>query len=424
MKATRLALPLIGMFVLLHSSCGDSTGPGNQSDGRITIVNNAAELALLVTYFDDSIPIDSTGVGYPSAVSPGPSVSRSSAASAASFKLKLKAEVAPPTISGQLLQATSVSIVGQRAIVSYNMIGNPYLGALDVFDISNPDKPKLKSRALFQNTDMSAVFASGSNVYVAEATGDAGFPTPAVFELMQLVGDNLVLAGNRRMGLSSFAGTSATASGSRAYATSGDNGALFVVNTANFTRVDSIPLHDARWVAVAGGKIVVVQGTITATQGQISVFNETTLAPAGTFAFTGAEVAQSKSTVEIAGGKAFIAAGSGGVQVLSATTGAVVGSVPRPNPDSLGLSPSVVVSNAASVSGDLLFIGNGEAGVYVAQGSQAFSATAHNAPQTITMLGRLRFSNLQSVNHVAYSSSEQFLIIAAGLGGLKMVKVN
>jgi hypothetical protein len=162
----------------------------------------------------------------------------------------------------------------------------------------------------------------------------------------------------------------------------------------------------------------VAQGT----PGQIAVFNETNLAPVGTWAFTGADIAESKSTVQVVGGKAFIAAGSGGVQVLSASTGLVVGSVPRPNPAALGLTSSVVVTNAASVDGDLLFISNGEAGVYVAQGSQAFSTSGSETPQTITMLGRLQFANLQSVNHVAYSSP--YLIIAAGLGGLKIVRVN
>jgi hypothetical protein len=88
------------------------------------------------------------------------------------------------------------------------------------------------------------------------------------------------------------------------------------------------------------------------------------------------------------------------------------------------LADSVVETNAASVDADLLFISNGEAGVYVAQGSQAFSATGSETNQTITMLGKLRFANLQSVNHVAYSSQDGYLIIAAGLGGLKMVKVN
>ncbi len=426
MEGTRSALTVASVLAFLSFACVDATGPagpGNQANGRISIVNDAGTLGTQVTYFNDSIPVDATGVGYPSAPAPSPGMSASLvslAGSGGSLNLKLKAEVAPPTVGGQVLQATSVSIVGNLAVVSYNMIGNPYLGAVDVIDINPGGQPRLTSRAVFQNADINAVFASGANVYVAEATGDTGFTSPAVFEVMQLVGNNLVLNGNRRRGLTSYVATSVAASGTRAYATSGNTGALFVIDPVTLTPLDTILLHDARWVTVAGGQIVVVQGT----PGQISVFNETTLAPVGTFPFKGADIAESKSTVELAGGKAFIAAGDSGVQVLSASTGLVVGSVPRPNPDSLGLSPSVVVTNSASVAADLLFISNGEAGVYVAQGSQAFSATSSETQQTITMLGKLRFANLQSANHVAYSSDNKYLIVAAGLGGLKIVQVN
>ena len=426
MKSTRSALPVASVLAILSFACVDAVGPagpGNQANGRLTIVNDAATLATQVTYFDDSIPIDGSGVGYPAAPARSPALSLSmvgQAGGAVSPKLKLKAEVASPTVGGQVLQATSVSMAGPLAVVSYSMIGNSYLGAVDVIDINPGGQPTLTSRVVFQNADISAVFTSGTNVFVAEATGDTGFQSPAAFEVIQLVGNNLVLNGNLRRGLTSFVGTSVTASATRAYATSGNTGALFVIDPVTLTPLDTIPLHDARWVTVAGGKIVVVQGT----PGQISVFNETTLAPQGTFSFKGADVAESKSTVELAGGKAFIAAGDSGVQVLSATTGAVVGSVPRPNPDSLGLSPSVVVTNAAAVDADLLFIANGEAGVYLAQGSQAFSATGPETQQTITMLGKLRFANLQSANHVAYSADNKYLIVAAGLGGLKIVQVN
>src|SRR5207249_8467887 len=122
-----------------------------------------------------------------------------------------------PTVSGQVLQATSVSIVGNLALVSYNMVGNPYLGGIDVIDITNKNHPVLTSEALFQNSDVSAVTTSGVNVYLAEATGDTGFATPAVFEVVTLVGNQLVLTGNRRVGLNSFVATS-VASGTRAYA--------------------------------------------------------------------------------------------------------------------------------------------------------------------------------------------------------------
>lgn len=418
MKITKLALPLAGILVALHTSCGESTGPGDQDDGRIAIVNNQAALAARVTYFNTPVIIDDTGVGYPSAPVPSgaPSVARG-AASPAAFSLTLVAEVAPPMIGGQPLQATSIVITGTRAVVSYNMRGAPYLGGVDYYDFSSG--VILRSQALFQNTDVSAVTTSGQSVFLAEATGDTGFAAPAVLEKLRIVGTSLVLTGNRRMGLTSFAGTSVTAAGTRAYITTGDNGKLFRVDTASLAVVDSISLSDARWVAVGGGKVVVVQGGSPG--GQIRVFNESNLAPLGTYGFTGADIAESKSTVQVVGGKAFIAAGRGGVQVLSATTGTVVGAVARPSPASLGLGDSVVVTNAVAVSGDVLFISNGEAGVYVARGSQSFATSGSETAQTITVLGRLRFANLQSVNHVAYLPP--YLVIAAGLGGIKVVRV-
>lgn len=419
----KLALSLGIAVALLPLSCSDSTGPGNQANDRVSITNDAGTLAARVTYFNDSIPLDSVGVGYPSAPLLAPTIGRSGSASQANFNLSLKAEVTPPSISGQMLQATSVSIVGNLAVVSYNMVGNPYLGAVDVIDITNKNQPVLRSEALFQNTDVSAVTVSGTNVYLAEATGDTGFAAPAVAEVVQLVGNQLVLTGNKRAGLTSFAGTS-VAAGTRVYATSGDGGSLFMIDPATFAVTSSISLHDARWVAVGGGKVAVVQGT----PGSLAVYNESNMSVVGSWAFAGATVAEAKSQAQLVGGKAFIAAGDSGVQVLSASTGTRVGAVPRPNPDSLGLSPSVVVTNSVAIDQDLLFISNGEAGVYLAQGSQDFSATGSETQQTITMRGKLRFGSLQSVNHVAYSAGGPgqpgLLIIAAGLGGLKIVQVN
>jgi hypothetical protein len=414
----KLAVALTGLVALVHLSCSDASGLGDQANGRISITNNAGVLASRVTYLNDSIPIDRVGVGYPSAPVPfASSAVNRSAAQSQVFSLHLKAEVTPPSISGQILQATSVAIVGNLAVVSYNMVGNPYLGGVDVIDISNKNHPVLTSEALFQNTDVSAVTTSGVNVYLAEATGDTGFAAPAAAEVVTLVGNQLVLTGNRRVGLSSFAATS-VASGTRVYATSGDAGSLFMIDPTLFTVTSSIPLHDARWVAVGGGKVAVVQGT----PGTLAVFNESNMSSVGNFPFAGADIAQSKSQAELVGGKAFIAAGDSGVQVISVSTGLKVGAVPRPNPDSIGLSPSVVVTNAVAIDQDLMFISNGEAGVYLAQGSQVFSSTGSETQQSITVQGKLRFGNLQSVNHVALQSG--LLIIAAGLGGLKIVQIN
>ena len=105
--------------------------------------------------------------------------------------------------------------------------------------------------------------------------------------------------------------------------------------------------------------------------------------------------------------------------MLSINTGDVVGIVPRPVvPD---LDELVVVTNAVSADGDLMFIANGEAGVYLAQAEEKFDTTGSDEPQDITLLGKLRFDDLESVNHVEYKGG--MLFVAAGLGGLKIVKV-
>src|SRR2546427_9725286 len=103
----KLAVALVCLVALVHLSCSDASGPGDQSNGRISITNNTGVLASRVTYVNDSIPIESVGVGYPSAPAPlaWSSISRSPAASQAAFKLHLKPEGAPPPISCQAPRA-------------------------------------------------------------------------------------------------------------------------------------------------------------------------------------------------------------------------------------------------------------------------------------------------------------------------------
>src|SRR5256885_14368257 len=97
----KLAVALICVVALVHLSCSDASGPGNQANDRITITNNAGVLASRVTYLNDSIPIDTAGVGYPSAPAPlaSASLGRSTTVSqAGGFNLGLKATVGPPSL--------------------------------------------------------------------------------------------------------------------------------------------------------------------------------------------------------------------------------------------------------------------------------------------------------------------------------------
>jgi len=408
-------LPVLLIAATVHLSCGGgdiAVGPGDQANDHISITNNEAAIAWRLNVTDVDIPVDDAGVGYASVMG------AARPAAAPSFSLKLTAEVLPPTLDGKVLQATSIAMSNNKAVVSYNMRGAEYLGGIDVFLISNAKNVQLKSEALFNNADVNSVTFSDDCVYAAEATGDLAYPYPAVFEVLELSGVNLILAGNSRAPLTSYAGTSAVFRGSRVYATSGDNGALSVFDSDTLAMHDSFDLHDARWVDVNDGKVVVVQGT----PGQISVFDAATMVLENDFPFAGDNVAESKSTVQVIGGKAIIAAGENGVQVLSIATGNVLGYVPLPDNNALGLPRDVVVTNAVSAEGDLLFISNGEAGVYVAQADTPFEQDWGETLHAITVLGKLRFNALQSVNHVAYKDG--LLIVASGLGGLKVVRLS
>jgi hypothetical protein len=408
-------LPILLIAAAVHLSCGGgdiATAPGNQANDHISITNDESAIEWRQIDTDVDVPVDDTGVGYASVMG------AARPAAAPSISLKLTAEVLPPAIDGKVLQATSIAMSNNKAMVSYNMRGAEYLGGIDVFLISNEKNVFLKSEALFNNADVNSVTYNDTHVYAAQASGDGAFPYPAVFEVLGLQGANLILDGNSRAPLTSYAGTSAVFKGNRVYATSGDNGALSVFDPNTLALDDSFALDDARWVDAGDGKVVVVQGT----PGRISVFDEATMVLENTFPFDGANVAESKSTVQVVGGKAIIAAGDNGVQVLSLATGNVLGYVPLPDHTELGLSPDVVVTNAVSAEGDLLFISNGEAGVYVAQADTLFEQEWSETLHAITVLGKLRFNEEQSVNHVAYKDG--LLIVASGLGGLKVVRLS
>ena len=420
----RSILVLLGVLAL--TSCFDQVLiPDVDTDGRLTVTNDETALGDRLSYVEVDVPIDPASPT-PVGAAPAPVDGASAAPTASSVRLTLVAELEPPTVDGQVVQATAISPPRRFSfLISYNTAGSPFVGAVDY--VINPFglTPRLVSSVAFSDSDVSAVGLDDDWIYAAQATGAGGFATPAAVERLTLASSGILLDNNDRFDLTSFAATSALPLETAVYVTTGDNGHVYALDPSDMSTVGQFALDDARWVAhdADNGRIVVVQGT----PGRVSVFQEGDF-PGGsmtllnTFPYPGANVAGSKSTVEVVGGKAFIAAGPEGVQVMCLDDGQIVGSVSRPDPASLGLDPSVVVTNAVTVDEDLMFISNGEAGVYVAAGDAEFADIPCSTPQNITMLGHLQFDDLQSVNHVDYERKR--LLIAAGLGGLKIVRVD
>jgi hypothetical protein len=406
LRFTSLRSVLSGLcFSVLFAGCFSEEPtdlPSGTLDG-MTVQNDETTLNDRVTDKNDTVDVDSiTGMSLPKR-----------SASSKTLTLTLIAEIAPPIVNGDTLQASSASLKGGYAYVSYNFQGDPYRGGVDIIQIKDESKAQITSQLLFNDADVHALYYDGS-LYLATGTSNETFGTPAVLERVGVIGGKLELKTRERVALNSFAATAVTVSGKQVFATSGNTGGLHILSQSTLAGAVTT-LDDARWVDYDDTRVVVAQGK----PGRIAVYTKSTMAPVNSWTFTGADVAEAKTTVRVLGGKALIAAGTGGAQLMNLATGKIVGSVPVPVV--AGVSADRSVANAADADKDLIYVSNGEAGVYAVAASTDLGTATGDNNVTLTVLGKLRFSNLQSVNHVAFDGNT--LVIAAGRGGVKIVTV-
>ena len=377
------------------------TEPPN--DGRIILENNISTLSNRVTYLNEVIEID-TSLQTPglakSAVHP--------------VSLVLIAEVDPPSIDGQILQATDVFVKSNKAYVSYNMIGEPYLGAVDIFDVRDEEDPELKSSMLFTDSDVNGLTFEGVYLYLAMATNREEFDSPAVVEKVR-IRHNELTDETETFDVPSWAATDVEVTRNHLFVTSGaDSGYVTVIKLRNDEVVFSYPVEDARGVATDGRDVAVVAGT----PARLVTFDYNSGEILNDFSLEGATINFSKSTVEIHRRKAVLALGDGGTQIICLEDGAVIDQIAPPVVTDL--DPSVTVTNAASTDSRTLYMSNGEAGVYVAYTRDRFDSRDCDVDD-LQMIGQFRFDDLQSVNNV--KAKGHYLFIAGGLGGLKILRV-
>jgi hypothetical protein len=331
------------------------------------------------------------------------------------FTMTLIAEIAPPRLHGTELQATSVALSGGYAYISYNTAGEAYGGGVDVVRIGTGHAPEIVSGAIYENADVHSLYYSNGDLYLAEASGEEAAASPAVLERMRVEDGELQLKARERAPLSSFAATAVTVRDDRVFAISGNTGGLHALARETLAGGEPIAADDARWVDADDSRVVVVQGT----PGRISVYDKAKMTLTHQWPFAGADIPQSKSTVRVLGGKALIAAGTGGVQLMDLATGRILGSVEAPSVPGLGAGETV--TNAADGAGDLIYVSNGAAGVYAVGVSGGRLEDPAGGDVRLQPLGRLAFEGLESVNHIAFDGN--LLVIVTGRGGVKIVSV-
>lgn len=371
-------------------SCDDNDNNDNQSTTSITINNDAAALNQRLDYTNSGV------IAVENSITTGKFASTNATTT---FPLVQIAEVKPPVDSnGRTLQASHVAVNGNYAYVSYIMRGEIYSGAIDVIDISDPYKPKLVTSALIANTDIASLAYSNGNLIIGGAKDidkDASLTNPAIVINMQL-SSGLLTTTYKTNPLESRVTTDVAANSSSYFAVTGDNGSLFKLNSSSRAVENKAAMADLRSIALTSDKIVTLSGT----KG-INIYNASTLALQKSFS-TSADVSGAKRTMDVDGTKLLVSEGANGLGVYDINSGSKLQtiSIPTAGEDN--------VTNAVSVNDGYAFLANGALGLNVYQtGSQ------------LSLLGSVGIAG--SSNYV--KSSGDYIYVASGTGGLKIIKM-
>jgi WD40 repeat protein len=161
------------------------------------------------------------------------------------------AEVASATdAQGRTLSATGVAIAKDRALVSYHLNGSKYSGAVELFDISDPNNLQILSKITFADTDVNDVTLSkdGDKAWItggrkmSSSDYDKEGHEGAVAGEITIQGDSFDTS-IREVPLQSFSGNAVVQNDKedRLYVTTGSTGGMYAIDIPSFNVVESVP---------------------------------------------------------------------------------------------------------------------------------------------------------------------------------------
>lgn len=378
------------MSLLIGCDNNDDNQNDNQSLNSITINSDQSSL-------NKRLDLTNSGV---ISIENGSVTGKSAETANTTFPLVQIAEVKPPVdANGRTLQASHITVNGNYAYVSYIMRGDAYSGAIDVIDISDPYKPKLVTSALIPNTDITSLTFTGANLIIGAAKDTDKDPllktNPAIAFNMEL-SSGLLTDKLKTNYLESRVTTDVAANASNYFAVTGDNGSLFKLSTSTKEITGKVAVSDLRSMALTGDKVVTLSGT----KG-VNIYSQSTLALQKTFK-TSTDISGAKRTMDIDGTKLFVSEGANGLGVYDINSGSKL--------QTLGITAAAEdnVTNAVSFNDGYTFVANGALGLNVYQ-----SATQLNLLGSVGIAG--------SSNYV--KSSGNYIYVASGTGGLKIIKM-
>lgn len=380
----------------------------NLSENNIIVNSNTSQLSARIKHVSQLMSVNNVDNNRFKSMQEPPMVDLSK-----NYTFTLRAEVAPPEFEGNTLMATHVKIVDKFAFVTYNTKGNTYLGGLEVFDVTDISNPKIVWQAIFSKADVSAVDYYNNKLYIVGAQDISSMPQvglrkPAILEILSLNSNREIQKVDTILNLDSYAGTDVKVTSEGIYTTSGSNGYLKFYNH-HLDSLFAVPISDARSVDVNTNNSYVLSGQ----PGTISVYNRSDRSFVSTLNPGGATIPESKSEIASNDKYIFSALNDGGLKVYN-TNGTLKQYIPKPiTPE--GSKDEDFVTNSVSLNGDLVLLGNGEAGLYVG----GIVSSKHDS---IFLLGSIKFGDFESANFV--ESKDSVIFVATGLGGLKILSIS
>ena len=387
----------------LVASCSDETTVFENPEDNLVSETDQSKL-------DNSVSFERAGV-LDIYEDPIASAKRSSItgkdAEAGDYPLSLVAQIAPPSFTnGENLAATHVALDGDYGYVSYNTVGQDYVGAIDVINISDPTNPTVTSRVYYTNADLNSIAYDNGYIYVAGGVDSEQSVTATANSLVAkiAVSGGRMNTSNIAYGFQEgFNATDVRIVNNNVVVTSGQDGLVVVYDKNDLTALNEAPFSDLRAVAYSGNEIAVLD----AAQG-VS-FLDQNLNTLRSIAIESDFGIDAKRTLDYLNENIVVSEGTKGAGVYNATSGSFIEYLPiLTSPENA--EPGEIVTNGVAVNENVLLMANGAGGL-------SLSETNDNSTVGV---GVIELTG--SINYVA--TKGDYIFAASGKSGFQIIKLN
>lgn len=406
-------LGIVLLMIGILSACNNDEDTFISPDpGEVTVSNNIAALSQRVTQRNEAIDLISNETQG--------QIGMSAAQETAFFvapEFELVAEIASPTINGNILSATFVQIEGSQAFVSYHAQGAEYGGGFEVIDLSSPNNIQVTGQALYKNTDFNSLSVDAledfegntQRIYLAGADRKG-----ALVEKLDIT-NGLVTDSRETLSLEGPNANSVVRTKNMLYVTAGGRstaGGLFAISLDNdenfFKVVENDAYSDAKFIAVDGynngNNMAIFRGGNNASIEAYKVANKG-INKTHSFEVAGMNTEDGKNTITFHNGLVYVAMSDLGLKIFDwnqihkgvqyeAKSDVFTG----------GLTNGVAVDN------NHVYIANGAGGLYLAD--------LPSERKGFQVRGVLSLEG--SANYV--TANDNYIIVANGIGGVKILK--